>query len=52
MLNNQIDWFADGFKTASKRAIQKTAEVTGDLTDNKIADEITKVSRPSRQNSS
>ena len=31
-------------KTVSKRAIQKTAEVTGDFTENKIADKITKVS--------
>ena len=36
--------------TDSKRAIQKTAEVTGDLTGNKIADKITKVSRTSPQN--
>ena len=28
-------------KTASKRAIQKTAEATGDLIDNKIADKLT-----------
>ena len=28
----------DAIKTASKRAIQKTAEATGDLTGNKIAD--------------
>ena len=28
-------------KTASKRAIQKTAEATGDLVDNKITDKIT-----------
>ena len=28
-------------KTASKRVVQKTAEVTGDLIGNKIADEIT-----------
>ena len=34
----------DAIKTASKRAIQKTAAVTGDLTDNKIADKITKAS--------
>ena len=33
----------DAFKTASKRAIKKTAEATGDLIDNKIADRITKV---------
>ena len=31
----------DVLKTASKRAIQKTEEATGDLTDNKIADKIT-----------
>ena len=31
-------------KTTSKRAIQKTAEATGDLIGNKIADKITSVS--------
>ena len=31
-------------KTASKRAIQKTAEATGDLIDNKIAERVTSVS--------
>ena len=31
----------DAIKTASKRAIQNTAEATGDLIGNKIADEIT-----------
>ena len=35
---------ADAIKTASKRAIQKTAEANGDLIDNKIADKITSVS--------
>ena len=35
----------DVIKTASKRAIQKTAEATGDLIDNKIADKITRVSK-------
>ena len=34
----------DAIKTVSKRAIQKTAETTGDLIGNKIADEITSVS--------
>ena len=34
----------DVIKTVSKRAIQKTAEATGDLTGNKIADKITSVS--------
>ena len=32
-------------ETASKRAIQKTAEATGDLIGNKIADKITSVSK-------
>ena len=35
----------DAIKTASKRAIQKTAEATGDLIDNKIADKIRSVSK-------
>ena len=34
---------SDAIKTASKRAIQKTAVATGDLTGNKIADKITSV---------
>ena len=34
----------DVMKTASKRAIQKTAEATGDLIGNKIADKFTSVS--------
>ena len=37
----------DAIKTASKRAIQKTAEVIGDLVGNKIADKITSVSKKS-----
>ena len=36
---------ADGIKTASKRAIQKTAKGTGDLIGNKIADKRTTLSR-------
>ena len=41
----------DGIKTASKRAIQKTAEATGDLIGNKIADKITIISKkPSNNN--
>ena len=35
----------DEIKTASKRAIQKTAEATGDFVGNKIADEITSLSK-------
>ena len=34
-------------KTASKRAIQKTVVVTGDLIGNKIVDKITRVSKKS-----
>ena len=39
----------DVIKTASKRAIQKTAEGTGDLIDNKIANKITSVSKKSKK---
>ena len=43
---------ADAIKTASKRGIQKTAEATGDLIGNKIADKITSGSKkPSNNNS-
>ena len=35
----------DAIKTASKRAIQKIAEATGNLTGNKIADKIKSVSK-------
>ena len=35
----------DAIKTASRRAIQKTAEATGDLIGNKIADKVTSVSK-------
>ena len=35
----------DAMNTASKRAIQKTAEATGDWIGNKIADKITSVSK-------
>ena len=38
----------DAIKTASKRAIQKTAGATGDLVGNKIADKITSASKKSR----
>ena len=42
--------FATGaIKTASKRAIQKTAEATGDLVRNKIADKKTSVSKKSTE---
>ena len=35
----------DAIKTASKRAIQKTTEATGDFIGNKIADKITTISK-------
>ena len=41
----------DAIKTASKRAIQKTAEATGDLIDNNIADKITSVLKKPSNNS-
>ena len=37
----------DALKIASKRAIQKTAEVTRDLVENKIADNITSIPKKS-----
>ena len=39
----------DAMKTTSKRAIQKTAEATGDLIGNKIADKITSASKRIRK---
>ena len=40
---------ADAINTASKRAIQKTAEATGDLIGNKTADKITIKAKISNQ---
>ena len=37
-------------KIASKRAIQKTAEATGDLVGNKIADKFTSISKKPAKN--
>ena len=37
----------DAIKTASKRAIQKTEEATGDLIGNKISDKTTSISKRS-----
>ena len=36
----------DAARTASKRVVQKTAEVTGDLIGNIIADKITSIGKP------
>ena len=41
----------DAIKTVSKREIQKTAETTVDLIDNKIVDKITSVSKKSAKKS-
>ena len=43
---------ADAIKTASKGAILNTAEATGDLIGNKIAEKITSVSKKSSDNNS
>ena len=40
----------DAIKTASKRAIQKTAEAAGDLIGNKIADKIISISKKASNN--
>ena len=42
----------DAFETASKGAIKKTAEATGDFLRNKIANRITKILKSSQQNNS
>ena len=39
-LDSTKKFATNAIKTASKRAIQKTAEATGDLSGNKIADKI------------
>ena len=46
-LDSVKKYTADAIKTTSKRAIQKTAEATGYLIGNKIADKITGVSKKS-----
>ena len=51
LLDSANKFTTDAIKTASKKAIQKTAEGTGDLIDNKIADKITSTSK-SPQNAS
>ena len=47
LLDSAKNFATDAIKAASKRAIQKIAEAPGDLIDNKIADEITSVSKKS-----
>ena len=43
LLDSAKKSMTDAIKTTSKTAIQKTAEATGDLIDNRIADKITRV---------
>ena len=45
LLDSAKEPTTDAIKTTSKRAIQETAEATGDLFGNKIADKITSVSK-------
>ena len=44
-LDSAKNYTIDAMKTASKRAIQKTAGATGDLIRNKNADKITSISK-------
>ena len=44
LLDSSTKSTTDAIKTVSKRVIKKTAEATGDLIDNKIADKITSIS--------
>ena len=45
ILDSAEEYTTDIIITASKRAIQKTAEVTGDLIGNKVADKVTSLSK-------
>ena len=51
LLNSAKQSTIDAIKTASKRAIHKTAEATGDLIRNKVADIIPSVSKKILQQS-
>ena len=50
LLDSAKESTTDAIKTASKRTILKTAEATGDLIGNKIADKITSVSKKPNNN--
>ena len=45
MLDSAKKSTVDAIRTASKRAIQKTAEATGDLIGSKIVDKVTSISK-------
>ena len=51
LLDSAKKFTTDAIKTTSKRAIQKTAESTGDLIGNKIAHKITSISKKSSAHS-
>ena len=51
LLDSAKKYTTDAIKTASKRAIQKAAEATGDLIGNKTVDKITSVSKNNDANS-
>ena len=52
LLDHAKQFATDARKTTSKRVILKTAEATGDLIGNKMADKNAKVSRNLQQNNS
>ena len=52
LLDHAKNSVTDARKTTSQKVISKAAEATGDLTGNKIADEIPKVLKTSQQNNS
>ena len=52
LLDHAKQFAADALKTSSKRLTHKTAETTCNLTDNKIANTVTKKSKISPQNNS
>ena len=45
LIDTATKTWIDTAKTASKRVVQKTAEATGDLIGNKIADKITSIGK-------
>ena len=45
LMNTATKTGIDAAKTASKRVLQNTAEATGDLIENKIADKITSIGK-------
>ena len=46
LMETAIKGGMDAVKTKSERVVQKTAEATGDLIGNKIADKITSIGKP------